>query len=604
MNLREKLDEKIKTLPDNPGVYIMFDKDGHVLYVGKAKVLKNRVKQYFYLTANKTEKVSLMMSHVDDFRYIITKSETDALSLENNLIKKYNPPYNILLKDDKQYPYLRLFVNDDFPRVEITRKVRKDNTRYFGPVMGGVKDYLALIRDIFPIVSCKYDFSRLPKNFRPCLNYHIGQCKAPCVGYISKEEYGKIIKKLIDFLNGDDKYVVDMLSKKMRQASENMEYEKALIAKNRLDLVLRLRETRVVNLTRIVDYDVFNLCSDGKTTVVTYIGIRKGKILVCENYPVIDVSLSEAQAMSEFLTRYYNDNRAQCGKVLVGVMPENKEALEAFLSESAGKKVVITCPQKGDGRQLTDMALKNATDYLEKNRLHEDKKYMSTVGAAHQLQQLLGLEKFPRRMECYDISNVQGVDKVASMVVFVNGEKQPKLYRRFKIKTVEGANDFASMAEVIGRRLAKIGDDQFGEKPDLIVIDGGLGQLGYAKRVLDQSGQDIEMISLAKREEEVFTTRGNQSVMLPRRSHALNLLINIRDEAHRFAITYFRRLHTANALKSELENIDGVGDKRQKQLMRAFRNIENIEKATVDQLVEIGGLNKKTAQNVYDYFHA
>lgn len=604
MDIREKLAEKIKTLPQNPGVYIMYDKDGHVLYVGKAKVLKNRVKQYFYLTSNKTEKVSLMMSHVDDFRYIITKSETDALSLENNLIKKYNPPYNILLKDDKQYPYLRLTVGEDFPRVEITRKVRKDNARYFGPVMGGVKDYLELVRDIFPIASCKYDFSRLPKNFRPCLNYHIGRCGAPCAGYITKEEYAGIVKKLVEFLGGDDKYVVDMLKKKMADASEKTEYEKALLAKNQLDLVLRLRETKVVNLTRIVDYDVFNLCSDGKTTVATYIGIRKGKILVCENYPVIDVSITEAQAMSAFLTQYYSANRAECGKVLVGVMPENKEALEEFLSAAAGKKVSIVCPQKGDGRQLTDMALKNASDYLEKNRLHEDRKYASTVGAAYQLQELLGLKKFPRRMECYDISNVQGVDKVASMVVFVNGEKQNKLYRRFKIKTVEGANDFASMAEVIKRRLDKIGDEQFGEKPDLIVIDGGLGQLGYAGRVLAESGQDIEMISLAKREEEVFTTESKRSVMLPRRSHALNLLINIRDEAHRFAITYFRRLHTINALKSELEKIDGIGEKRQKQLMKAFRNIENIENADVGQLIEVGGLNKKTAQNVYDYFHA
>ena len=604
MDIRQKLDEKIKNLPDNPGVYIMYDKDGHVLYVGKAKVLKNRVKQYFYLTSNKTEKVSLMMTHVDDFRYIITKSETDALSLENNLIKKYNPPYNILLKDDKQYPYLRLFAKDKFPRIEITRKVKKDNTRYFGPIMGSAKDYLNLIRDIFPVVACKHDFDKLPKNHRPCLNYHIGRCNGPCKGYISEQDYAKTIKKLVDFLNGDDKYVVDMLKQKMAVASENMEYEKALLAKNQLDLLAKLRETRVVNLTRIVDYDVFHLCADGKSTVVTFLGIRKGKILSCETFPVIDVSLSESQAMSAFLSQYYANNNVEVKEVLVGVMPEDKDALEEYLTLSAGKKVSVLQPQRGTKKELVDMAYKNAVDYLEKNRLEQDKHYMTSIGACEQLQQMLSLKRLPKRIECFDISNVQGVDKVASMVVFVNGQKQTKLYRRFKIKTVEGANDFASMAEVVGRRLAKIGDEQFGEKPDLIVIDGGLGQLGYAKEQLDKSGHDIEMISLAERFEEVFTPYSKQSIMLPRRSFALNLLINLRDEAHRFAITYFRNLHTKNALKSELQKIDGIGEKRQKQLFKKFKTIQDIQNATVEQLVTEGGLTQKVAQNVYDYFHA
>lgn len=604
MDIRQKLDEKIKNLPDNPGVYVMYDKDGHVLYVGKAKVLKNRVKQYFYLTANKTEKVSLMMSHVHDFRYIITESETDALSLENNLIKKYNPPYNILLKDDKQYPYLRLFVKDKFPRLEITRKVKKDNTRYFGPIMGSAKDYLNLIRDIFPVVACRHDFDKLPKNHRPCLNYHLGRCNAPCKGYISEQDYAQTIKKLIDFLNGDDKYVVDMLRQKMMTASENMEYEKALLAKNQLELLAKLRETRVVNLTKIVDYDVFHIVADGKNTVVTFIGIRKGKILSCENYPVIDVSLNESQAMSSFLTQYYANNNAEVKEVIVGVEPENKEALEEYLTLSANKKVQIVCPQRGTKKQLVDMALNNAVDYLEKNRINDDKHYMESVGACEQLQQMLGLNKLPKRIECFDISNVQGVDKVASMTVFVNGQKQTKLYRRFKIKTVEGANDFASMAEVVGRRLAKLGDEQFGEKPDLIVIDGGMGQLGYAKEQLDKYNTDIEIISLAERFEEVFKPDSNQSIMLPRRSFALKLLINIRDEAHRFAITYFRNLHTKNALKSELQKIDGIGEKRQKQLFKRFKTIQDIQKATVDQLVDEGGLNRKVAQNVYDYFHA
>jgi len=289
---------------------------------------------------------------------------------------------------------------------------------------------------------------------------------------------------------------------------------------------------------------------------------------------------------------------------LLVYLPENKEALEEYLCQSANKKVSIICPQRGTKKQIVDMALKNAVDYLEKNRINQDKQFMSSVGACQQLKEMLGLKKYPKRIECFDISNIQGVDKVASMTVFVNGEKQSKLYRRFKIKTVEGANDFASMAEVVGRRLDKLDDSQFGDKPDLIVIDGGKGQLAYAKEQLDKRGLDIEIVSLAERLEEVFTVDSKNSIMLPRRSYALNLLINLRDEAHRFAITYFRNLHTKNALKSELEKIDGIGEKRQKQLFKRFKTIQQIQDATVEQLVYEGGLSKKVAQNVYDYFHA
>jgi excinuclease ABC subunit C len=605
MQTAENLKEKLKTLPNEPGVYIMTDGDGKVLYVGKAKVLKNRVRQYFHLSANAYEKVRVMMTHVKDFRYIITASELDALNLENNLIKEYDPPYNIMLKDDTHFAYVRIDVPVDFPRPEIVRKIRKDKAKYFGPIGGSTRDFMALIRQVFPVVGCKHDFSRLPKNFRPCLNYHLGNCLAPCKGDVTKEQYRAVINRLTEFLKGDDRYVTKQLTEKMLAASENEEYEKALIVKEQLVQLNIMREKIVTNLGKLTDLDAFVLRTDGENAAVNVNCVRNGKVVVNENIPVVGVSLSEAQALSSFLAQHYQKNGITVKEILVNMLPEDLDGLQTLFSGQAGRSVTIICPERGFKHDIINMGESNVKDFLVKSKNAIERQFLSTIGAVNQLQDLLHLKSLPMRIECFDISNISGADKVASMVVFENGRPQTKLYRRFRIRTVEGADDFKSMAEVVKRRLQKLGDGnlEFGSKPDLIVVDGGLGQLHSAQKVLTESGQDIELISLAERFEEVFTTKENKSVMLPRESYALKLLINLRDEAHRFAITYFRNLHTKNALKSELNQINGVGEQRQKILFKHFQTIENIEKATLEELQGIKGINKTVATNIYKHFN-
>ena len=602
--MSENLVNKLNDLPLSPGIYIMLDEQGKVLYVGKAKVLKNRVSQYFHLTNKSHEKVRRLMSHVADFRYIITASEADALYLEDNFVKKHLPPYNIMLKDDKHFPYVRVSVGEDFPRVEVTRKLKKDNARYFGPICGSAKDYILLIKEVFQVVSCKHDFSKLSKSFRPCLDYHLGRCLAPCAGKISKEDYSEITERVLEFLKGDDKYFRDTLMCNMKKAAENEEYEKALLFRDRLELLQKTKEKAVTQLNMLFDADAFSLVTDGNNTAVNLTCVRNGKVLVCENFAITDGSLDEAQAMSSFLIQYYSSNQLVVDEVLVNVTPEGKDALQDMLSTQKGKRVTITLPLKGAKKSIVALATENVTDYIIKSKSVIERQFLSTFGAVEQLKTLLGLSKLPSRIECYDISNISGIDKVASMVVFVDGQKKQKLYRRFRIKTVDGADDFKSMAEVISRRVERIkaGDARFGDIPDLIVVDGGLGQLHSAQEVIKNSGIAIELISLAKRLEEVFTTHNNIPVLLPKESYALKLLINLRDEAHRFAITYFRSLHTKNALKSALCEINGIGSVRQKTLFTYFKTIEQIKKATKEELMSLPGINKKEADNIYNFF--
>lgn len=599
------LQDKLRDLPTDSGVYIYLDKDGKVLYVGKAKNLRNRVRQYFFVSSNKTEKVMAMLSHVADMRYIITKSETDALALENTLIKKYSPPYNIMLKDDKQYPFVRLDLRRAFPRPEITRKVKDDGARYFGPIMGSTKQLLAMLGDIYPTATCRMDFEKVPKNFRACLNYHIGRCSAPCIGKVDKETYDGYVKGIVEFLSGNTRQAELRLKELMEQASQSGSYEKAIVFRDRLRLIERIKETKLVTLGRPVNLDVFAIAHNGRTAVVNQTMVRQGKVLLVENYPVTDAGLDERQTLSSFLTMYFSATNSVGSQVLLNCNPDDLQALEQLLYERYGKKIRVFMPVRGLKRQLADMAYANAAEQLEKSQIKSDRLKARTTGAVNDLKNLLGLSALPRRMECYDISNISGTDKVASMVVFTDGQKDASQYRRFRIKTVEGANDFASMEEALTRRLTRLkeGDESFGLKPDLIVVDGGLGQLSSAKKAMEKTGEYVELISLAKREELVYTTRDNEPIRLPPNSHAHNLLINIRDEAHRFAITYFRRLHNKNALRSELDKIDGIGEKRQAELMKRFKNIESISSASVDELAATKGLSRSAAQNVFDYFN-
>lgn len=596
---------KLKNLPDEPGVYIMYDADGNILYVGKAKVLKNRVRQYFHASSNKSEKVLAMLSHVNDFRYIITASETDALSLENTLIKKHTPPYNILLKDDKQYPYIKVNLSADYPKFIPTRKLAKDKYKYFGPItQGGIKSFMDILSAVFPTITCNYNFDKLPRNFRPCLNYHIGKCVAPCAGKISKEDYRKIVNRAIAFLNGDDEEVRQVLTERMQAASDKMQYEQALTYKRFLELVDKISQQRIVVLNKFVDYDMFAVASNGNACVVNHIMIRGGKVILSENNAVSDAGLDEAQTLSSFLAEYC-DMVKLCGELYTNIPLPDAEQLAGLIQSKTGVKTQIFCPQKQDKKRLVDMSYRNAVEYLTKSQTAIEKKFNTTHGAVLQLKELLNLTVMPKRVECYDISNVQGVDKVASMVVFTNGQKDSSQYRRFRIKTVEGANDFASMKEVLTRRFErmKADDGVFGKTPDLIVVDGGLGQLDYARQAMEQCGVSVQMVSLAKREELVYTLNSREPIFLPRNSYALNLLINIRDESHRFAITYFRNLHNKNSIKSVLQDVEGIGEKRRIELHRHFKSMDNLRAATADEIASVKGMTRPTAERLYEYLH-
>lgn len=602
--MKENIATKLKNLPDEPGVYLMYDADGNVLYVGKAKVLKNRVRQYFH-NQDTRENVLAMLTHVDDFQYVITASEADALSLENTLIKKYTPPYNVLLKDGKQYPYVKVNLKDDFPRFTSTRKLVRDGAKYFGPItVGGAKSFLDILSICYPTATCNLNFYKLPKNFRPCLNYHIGRCPAPCVNKISREDYMQVVKNAVEFLKGNNDEVKRTLTQKMWDASEKMQYEEALKLKRYVELIDKLNSKQVVALGKDVDFDVFSAVSNGKNTAVNHTMVRSGKVVYSNNFAVTDAGIDEAQTLSSFLAEYV-ENAEISADVCTNLQLSDADALAEYISKVVGKTVSVTCPKRADKKRVTEMSERNALEYLTASQTEMDKKFNATQGAVMQLKSLLGLTKMPNRIECYDISNVSGVDKVSSMVVFTSGQKDASQYRRFKIKTVEGANDFASMKETLLRRFERMKNDDgvFGKTPDLIVVDGGLGQLEYARQAMEESGVKVELVSLAERFELVYRLGSHEPVALPRNSYALNLLTNIRDEAHRFAITYFRKLHNKNALKSVLDDIEGVGEKRKTALHKKFKTMDALASATVDEIASTPSVTRDVAKKVYDWLH-
>ena len=553
------IEEKLKGLPDASGVYIMYDAEGTVIYVGKAVVLKNRVRQYFYQSGNKTEKVMKMMQRVADFKYIITSTERDALALESNLIKKHWPQYNILLKDDKSHPYIKINMKADWPALEITRRIKSDGARYFGPFIGGVraKEIIELIKSAYPVRACAVKLGKTPKNHRECLNYHMHLCSAPCTGRVSADEYRAIMEKAAAFLNGHDEVIEQTLREKMLAAAEREEFEYAARCRDHLAMLEKLKERTITALPKNINLDIFACASSGLHTVVSVLIVRGGKALGCDNFPVSDATLSEAQAVGEFISRYYGAKALPPPEIITAVQPEGAAALAQWLSEIAGGvKVNFLVPKQGVRKQLLDTAAANAHDYLEKSLDEIKRKEDFTLGAVLQLQKLLNLKRTPNRIECFDISNISGIDKVASMVVFVGGEASKKDYRRFKIRTVEGADDFASMKEVLRRRLLHIKAEHSGDggdcqanfpiPPDLIVVDGGKGQLSSAYAAMAELGLDYAMIGLAKREEEIFTVGESEAVVLDKRCNALKLLQRVRDEAHRFAITYHRKVRDKN----------------------------------------------------------
>ena len=594
--------EKLKLLPDCPGVYIMLDKYSNVIYVGKARVLKNRVRQYFHNTP-KPQKVAQMVANIADFNYVITNTEIDALALENNLIKKYKPKYNILLKDDKTYPYIKVDMREDFPSFCVTRKIKKDGAKYFGPFMGGInyRDILEAVQLIFGVRLCRTAITSAPK--RECLNYHLDRCAAPCAHKISKEEYAGRVQKALAFLDGNYKAGQAVLEQKMLAAAEAEAFELAMDYKNKISMLSKLEARRITSINKAIDADIIAYATNDLYSAVNVLVTRKGIMQGASSFALDEAHMTDGEALTSFITQYYSAHEPP-PEIIVADYCET-ELVSSFFKQKLGRSVEITMARQGVKAELLKMAERNARDYLEKSVDKIKHRDDMTVNACRRLQEQLGLRRYPRRMECYDISNVSGVDKVASMVVFTDGEADRGQYRRFRIKTVEGANDFASLQEVLKRRLSKLGteeEDRF-PRPDLIVIDGGKGQLSAVAQIFDETGvSDIELISIAKQEEEIFTLSSPQGIRIPRRDYSLRMVQRIRDEAHRFAITYFRNLHSKNMLKSELEKIAGVGKQRRIALMEHFSTIDKIMSADAEEIAGIPGISLKLAKTIKDYF--
>lgn len=602
MNNRiEFLKAKVAKLPLLPGVYKMLDMYGNIIYIGKAKALKNRVSSYFINTA-KPEKVEQMVSNVYDFDYIVCPSELEALQLESNLIHKNMPFYNILLKDGKAFPYLKIDIKHDFPKVEITRKVKKDGCLYFGPYFNGisVNELYDIINNTFRLKDCNYN---TPQK-RACLNYHIGNCLAPCINKVTKQEYHKEVQRVIRFLKGDLTEAREVLTEKMKICSQNLLFEKALEYKNNLATIEKLNNKLITQLTTLEDIDVFGYATNGQNSVATLLIVRGGKLVGVQNYNIIDASIEMSEVMTNFITQYYLQNPAIPDNIVVGF---DSPALNEWIEKERGKKANIVFAKKGVKKKLLDMAVQNGQIDMEKS-IEKEKLYtLKTTGAITRLQKVLGLSKPPKRIEGYDISNIQGTNTVASMVVFTNGVPNKAHYRKFKISLDNpGApNDFASMHEVITRRINELkgSDVSFSCPPDLILIDGGKGQLGYAYDVLCSTGFKCDMVSLAKREEEIYIPNEPDPVVLAKSDYALKLLQNVRDESHRFAITFHRSLRDKKTLSSELLKIDGVGEKTANALLIHFKSIKNIKSASVSELMSVKGISRSTAENIYKYYN-
>lgn len=588
---------KIKDVPDNPGVYMMLDEQGQIIYVGKAKNLKNRLRSYFFNLSNRTAKVMAMLEHVADFRYIICASEVDALLTENNLIKKHTPRYNILLKDDKAYPFLRIDMREPYPTIELVRKLKNDGAKYFGPYMQSVnvRDIFDLIHTAFQVRDCKRDLS---KPSRPCLNMHLGRCLAPCARKVTEQEYKAEMQKVIDFLRGNDKEVERALTEKMKKFAAEENFEVALNYRNKLELLDKLVRKQVSALPKDFNLDVFAFETNGIVSAIGMLVVRAGKLVGGENV-IVD---SCDEDISCYLLQYYQNNAPLCDEIVTDNV-ENPESLEKAVNTLCKHTLRVVEPKQGVRKQLLELAHSNAYDAMTKHGTQEERKTLRTAGAVRQLAELLNLKTLPNRMECYDISHISGTDKVASMVVFEGGEPKKSHYRKFKIKTVEGNNDFACMKEVLIRRLneiAKNEDESFSSVPDLLVIDGGKGQLAYAMEAQRETGrEDIEILSLAKREEEVFLgSSPTTSVILPKDSVALQLLQRIRDEAHRFAITFHRNLRSKHLSESVLKAIPGVGNTICARLIKEFGSVEEIRIKTPEEIAKIDGVSLALAQRI------
>lgn len=597
------IQEQLKKLPGEPGVYLMKDENDKIIYVGKAISLKNRVRQYFQSSKNHSSKVKSMVKNIKSFEYIITDSELEALILECNLIKKYRPKYNVLLRDDKTYPYIKVTINEDYPRVLKVRKVLRDKAKYFGPYTNveAVNDTLEVIRNIYPIRTCNVDIDRAIKNnMRPCLNLHIKRCVGPCTGNVSKEEYNKMIEEIILFLSGKEEKLIEILKEKMNKCSMEFNFEEAAIYRDKiLNLQEMMQKQKIDVSTDDVNQDIIAMAYNDEEACVQSFFIRHGKIVGREHFILEGTKDSTKESiLGSFVKQFYMNAEYIPKEIIIESEIEDQVVMEEWLSNIKGQKVSIRVPQKGDKKSLISMVKKNAMEYLEKFSNLNKRKYERSEGALIELAEVLGLEEPPRRIESYDISNIQGVDSIGVMVVFTNGLKDKKEYRRYKIKTVEGPNDYDSMAEILERRLQK------GDFADLILLDGGKGQVSAVQKVFDKYGVNIPLWGMYK--DDKHRTKGlisaTKEFELDKTSNLYRFVASIQEEVHNYAITYHRSLRNKSLTKSSLDDIPGVGEKRKKALLSNFKSIEDIKNASVEELSQVEGLNKSVAENIYNYF--
>lgn len=587
--------EKVNNLTTQPGVYLWKDAKGHIIYVGKAVNLRNRVKSYVRHDANRAVKVAAMISHAVDLETIVVANEMEALILENTLIKKHHPHYNIMLRDDKTYPYIKVTLQDDYPRVCMTRRVLRDGARYFGPFAdaGAVHRVLKLMQRAFHIRTC-----RSLKADRPCLQYHMGHCDAPCVHYITKADYQDLVRQAVDLLEGRNTPLIRELQQKMEAASEALEFEKAAAYRDQIEAI-RVIQSQQNIVTQGGDMDVLGLASDAGQTCVQIYTIRSGRLMGRETFSLDHSDDETAADMTEAVIDQYYTAQSFIPRDIVVAAVAEQEDCERRLSQLKGQQVNVIIPQRGSKKKLLAMAEENARVLLEQRRLQWQHDTDKTSGAVQDLARVLDLPSLPERMECFDISHTQGIETVASMVVFENGQPARSEYRRFKLKTVQGKpDDFKSMAEIMERRY----NEKDWPVPDLIVIDGGKGQLHAALPVIRQAGCEAPVISLAKRIEEVFVEGRSDSIILSHHTPELQLLQAIRDEAHRFAITYHRHLRGKRSLVSILDHIEGIGPTRRKALWQHFKTLDDMKKAEIEELAAVPGMTRQTAENVYYFF--
>ncbi|MCQ5203293.1 excinuclease ABC subunit UvrC [Mordavella massiliensis] len=609
------IQEELKKLPGKPGVYLMHDEKDEIIYVGKAISLKNRVRQYFQTSRSKGVKIDQMVTHITRFEYIVTDSELEALVLECNLIKEYRPKYNTMLMDDKNYPFIKVTVDEPFPRIMMARRMAKDKAKYFGPYTsaGAVKDTIELIRKIYKVRSCNRRLPRDTGKERPCLNYHIHQCDAPCQGYVSQEDYRRSIDEVLRFLNGNFDSILKELEQKMMRASENMEFEKAIEYRELLGSVKKISQKQKITDTAGNDRDIMAMAADQSDAVVQVFFIRGGRLIGRDHFylKIMEGELP-GEILSSFIKQFYAGTPYIPSELMLPQEIEDMEVLEEWLSQKRGHKVQIKVPKKGTKEKLVELAARNAQLVLQTDRERLKREEGRTIGAVKEIAKLLGLENIVR-MEAYDISNISGFASVGSMVVYEKGRPKKNDYRKFKIKSVQGPDDYASMEEVLTRRFRhgleekKEGGEggSFTAFPDLILMDGGKGQVNIALQVLDNLHLTIPVCGMVK--DDNHRTRGlyfnNKEIPIDRNSEGFKLITRIQDEAHRFAIEFHRKLRSKEQVHSVLDDIPGVGPARRKDLMKHFASLDEIRAATVEDLKRLPSMNEKSAEEVYQFFH-